>query len=166
MNFLISFVLFVFIPFSQNVSVHPVYVSVTNMDYNEGDGKWESSSRIFTHDFEITLRKRFEGKVDLLNPEYKKNMDSLVESYMKLHFSLKVNGADIPMRYVGFEQDEEAVLVFMEGNSTEFPARVEVQNSLLYDFRDSQSAILHVTKGSVRKSSRNVNPVDYSVFEF
>jgi hypothetical protein len=166
MNLLILALLTFFLPLRTVDAGHPVYVSVTNMEYNETERKWESASRIFTHDFEITLRKRFKGKVDLLNGIQKKMMDSLVEAYMNDHFSLKVNGGEVAMKYLGFEQEEEAVMVYLEGFSPDSPAIVEVQNSILYDFNVNQATILHVTVRGVRKSKRNGNPSAGSVLEF
>lgn len=145
---------------------HPVFVTVTNLDYNEPEKRWESSSRIFTHDFETTLRKRHSGKVDLLDNSLKPAMDSLVAIYMKDHLSLAVNGSSVSLQYLGYEQDEEAVMVYLEGLSSEHPVRLQVENSLLYDFKEGQSAITHVTVKGVRKSKRNNNPVTKATFDF
>jgi hypothetical protein len=166
MNLLFFALLLVYMPAGNLDSGHPVYVTVTNMEYNDLEKKWEASSRIFTHDFEITLRKRYPGKVDLLNTDQRMLMDSLVEAYMTDHFTLKVNGAYVGMKYLGYEQEEEAVMVYLEGFSADTPSSVEVHNSLLYDFQESQSTIVHVMVKGIRKSKRNGNPIAGSTFEF
>ena len=71
---------------------HPIYVSVTEINWNKPKSTLEVSCKIFTDDFEKTLRNAYKTHVDLINPGNRANMDKLVNDYIQKHFSLKIDG--------------------------------------------------------------------------
>ncbi len=60
--------------------LHPLYVSVIEIDHNAKDKTVEISVRIFTDDLEATLRKYTTARVDLTAPGHKPAMERLVNS--------------------------------------------------------------------------------------
>ena len=57
--------LLIFIIFSfSGASLHPIYVSVTEIEHNAKDNTLEISCKIFTGDLEAVLRKNNKIKVD------------------------------------------------------------------------------------------------------
>src|SRR5687768_6597088 len=51
------------------VIFHPFFVSTTEINHNAADKNLEISCRIFTDDFETTLTKAYQSKVDLFKPK-------------------------------------------------------------------------------------------------
>jgi hypothetical protein len=80
-------------------------------------------------------------------------MDSLVRKYVLSHLQVKVNGKLLSPAYLGFEQEKEAVYVYVE--YLKIPAtilEVDFFNNLLYDYYTDQINILHFKSGDKRKS--------------
>lgn len=137
---------------------HPLHVSTTEVSYNAKDKTLELSCKIFTDDFEDVLAKLYKQKVDLSNPALKKNMDELVKKYLISHLQLKANGKAVTLNYIGFEIDHEATNIYLEVEKIASLKSVTVSNTILYDQFDDQMSILHVVKGSIRKSTKILYP--------
>ncbi len=50
---------------------HPLFISVTEIEHNAKEKSLEVSCKIFTDDFERTLRAAYKTKVDLLDAKLK-----------------------------------------------------------------------------------------------
>jgi hypothetical protein len=59
---------------------HPVYVSITEVEYNTIEKSLEVSCKIFTNDFEKALSQHYKTPIDLLSGKNKAAMDVI-----KLH---------------------------------------------------------------------------------
>ena len=137
---------------------HPLHVSTTEVNVNTKDKTLEISTRIFSDDFEAILVKLYKQKTDLSNPAMKTQMDALVKKYLLSHIQIKANGKIIPLNYIGFEIDHEATNIYLEAEKVTTPKSVEVNSTVLYDMFDDQMSIVHVVKGSTRKSTRILYP--------
>ena len=80
------------------VSLHPFFVSVIEIDQNTKDKSLEVSVRIFIEDFEATLRKYGNTKVDLQHPTNKATTDKLVNTYLQNKLQLQVDGKPVTDR--------------------------------------------------------------------
>ncbi len=137
---------------------HPLHVSTTEVNFNAKDKTLEISCRIFSDDFEAVLVKLYKQKTDLSNPNMKTAMDELVKKYLLSHLQLKANGKAVTINYIGFEIDHEATNIYLEVEKIPAIKSVEVNNTVLYDMFDDQMGIVHVVKGSVRKSTKILYP--------
>lgn len=145
---------------------HPVFMSVTEIEHNAKDKMLEISCKIFTDDFEKTLRKNYKGTVDLINPKDKTAMDKLVSSYVKQHLQINVDGKPIELKYVGYEIIEEGVESYYEAGNIPAVKKIEVMDNILYEYKSEQISIIHTTVGGERKSFRLNNPDSKAVFQF
>ncbi|MGQ7853220.1 DUF6702 family protein [Pedobacter sp. WC2501] len=137
---------------------HPLHVSTTEVNFNAKDKTLEISCKIFSDDFEAILAKLYKQKIDLSNPNMKGTMDELVKKYLLSHLQLKANGKAVAMNYIGFEIDHEATNIYLEVEKVAAIKSVEVNDSILYDMFDDQMSIVHVVKGSTRKSTKILYP--------
>ena len=79
--------------------MHPFYVSVAEIEHNATTKTLEISCKIFTDDFENTLRAANKHIViDLINPPDKSVMDRIVNAYVQKNFKLIVNGQAARLR--------------------------------------------------------------------
>jgi hypothetical protein len=134
-------------------NVHPFHVSVTELNHNQQDATLELQCKLFTDDFEGAIAKQYNQKVDLINKSLHDSMDSLVRRYVLSHLQVKINGKLMAPTYLGFEQEKEAVYVYVEYPKA--PAsiqEVEFFNNLMYDYFTDQVNILHFKSGDKRKS--------------
>ena len=147
-------------------SHHPIFVSVTEIEHNAKEKTLEISCKIFTDDFETTLRKKYNTKVDLLDTKQKATMNPLVNDYVQKHLSIAVDGKPVTMQFIGFEQDEEGILSFYEVKNIASVKKVDVTDNILYDEKPQQMQIIHVIVNGERKSNRLNNPDTKAGFLF
>ncbi len=173
LKILFSFSLFFhFVNFSSNniadikTGNHPFYVSVTQIEENTKEKILEVSCKIFTDDFEKTLRMHYRQHIDLLNPADKSAMNKVVNDYIKQHLKITVDGKLYPLQFVGYEKNEEGVECYFQVNSVSVNKTIGVFNDLLFEYKPEQTNIVHVTVKGKRKSRQLVNPDSEAVFNF
>jgi hypothetical protein len=145
---------------------HPVFVSVTQIEHNAKDKTLEISCKLFTDDFEKTLRKHYTGKVDLLDEKLKAPMEKMVNDYIQKHLSITADGKKMALQFIGFEHQEEGIISYFQANNIAAVKNINVFNDLLYDYNTQQMGIIHVIVNGNRKSSRLNNPDTDAVFVF
>ena len=149
-----------------NGARHPIYMSVTEINHNTQKQILEISCKIFTGDFENTLRKYSNIKIDLLNPENRKSMDKLLEQYIHHHLRIYVNNQIIETQFLGYEQEEESVQCYFQASGIKSVKKITVNNSLLYEYKPEQMSIIHAIVNNQRKSIRLNNPEEKADFDF
>lgn len=150
----------------EQITNHPIYVSVTQVEHNAKDKILEISCKIFTDDFEHELRRTFKGTVDLLQPKDKNAMNKLVSDYVQKHFILNVNGKNAVLQFVGYEQDEEGIMSYYQVNDVPVVKKINVVDNILFDYKEQQINIVHVIVNGKRQSTKLVNPNAAYSFSF
>jgi hypothetical protein len=133
---------------------HPLHVSTTDISYNNADHQLEVICTIFTDDFETALIKQYKTRTDLTKPEMHKAMEVLVKNYINSHVILKSGANAVPLNFLGFEIEREAINVYLESNPVTIPKKVIADISLLHNLYDDQINIVHMTVNKVRKSEK------------
>ena len=147
-------------------NVHPIYMSVTEIEHNAKEKTLEISCRIFTNDLETTLRKSNKGFIDLINPRDKSAMNKLVNDYIQKHLSIQVDGKTVALQFLGYEQQEDAINSFFQVNNIASVKKISVTDNILYEYKSEQISLLHVTVNGNRKSTKMVNPEEKVSLEF
>ena len=145
---------------------HPFYISVTEIEHNAKEKTLEVSCKIFTDDFEKTLRQTYKGTVDLLEPKDKAAMNKLVSDYVKKHLSLIVDGKPVVLEFIGYEQQEEGIESYYQVNNISTVKKIDVTDNILYEYKKEQVSLLHVTINGNRKSYKLNNPDEKVSFQF
>jgi hypothetical protein len=145
---------------------HPIFVSVTEIELNAPQKMLEISCKLYTDDFEKTLRMHTKEKVDLLNPVLKKQMDLLVNNYIQQHLILQADGKKLALQYLGFEQQEEGIVSFFQAANINSLKKLDITNNLLYEYKTEQLGIIHVLVNGNRKSTKLNNPEAQASFSF
>lgn len=149
------------------VKSHPIYVSVVEMEHNAKEQSIELTCRIFTDDFEKTLREDNGGvKIDLLAASEYDRMCPLVSRYVKTHLKIRINGKPAELQFKGFEQVEEAIYSYYEIRQVPAVKELSIENDILYSYKKEQMGIFHVTVNGERKSTRLVNPEKKAELKF
>jgi hypothetical protein len=145
---------------------HPLFVSVTEIEFNAKDKALEISCKIFTDDFEKTLRQNYKTTVDLLKPKDKTAMNKLVSDYVQKHLLLTVDGKKAVLQFLGYEQQEEGIVSFYQAGNITAVKKIAITNNILYEYKKEQIGIIHVTVDGNRKSTKLTNPEEKCSFEF
>jgi hypothetical protein len=150
----------------ENGGRHPLHLSSTELNYDAKTMTIQISCRIFTDDFEDLIGKKYKVKPDLSSAAKHKEMDQLINKYMAAHIGLAANGKAIRLNYLGFENDNEAVVVFLESEKVKGIKKLETTSTVLYDIFDDQINIFHLTSSGERKSFKLTYPEKVMVSVF
>jgi uncharacterized protein DUF6702 len=145
---------------------HPFYLSVTDLKYNEKEKAVQGSVKLFVSDLEDALKRQQGKTVDLIHPKDTVQTKALLDAYLKKRLSFKINHKAYTYKLLGFEQEQEAVWMYIEVSGCPLPKTVEIENTLLYDYITGQSNIVHMEVKGERKSSKVDNPDRRLVLEF
>jgi hypothetical protein len=152
-------ILFVFIATTlMGFKSHPFYVTVTEVEHNAATKTVEVSIKIFTDDFEKTLRKNYKTKIDLLNSNLHAAMDAYVKDYTSKRFALQINGQPITLNYIGYEQIEEGIFCYFEAQKVSAVKTIKVKNGLLFDYTTKQTSVVHCKVNGTTQSAKNNHP--------
>src|SRR5579859_322282 len=131
--------------------LHPLYISVTEMNHNSKDKILEVSCKIFTNDLEAALEKMSGSHVDLSSAKDKAASDKLIGDYVVKHLRLKLDGKAAVLHFVGSEKENDGTWSYFQVNDVPAVKRIDAVNELLYDSFNQQINIMHVTVGGQRK---------------
>jgi len=147
-------------------SMHPFYISVTEINHNAAEKTLEISCKMFTEDLENVLNKTANPKIDISNPKSKDQITKLLNQYVSMHLQIRVNDQPVKLELLGFEEEREAIWSYLQVNNIPSVKKIEINDSLLYDSFADQINLVHVTVSGNRKSSRVNNPESMVRFEF
>jgi hypothetical protein len=147
-------------------SGHPIYVSVTEIAHNAKDKTLEISCKLFTDDFEQTLRKTYNTHVDLLDEKIKPAMNKLVSDYVQKHLEILVDGKPATLKYLGYERIEEGIFSYYQADNISSVKNISITDNLLYEYKAEQISLLHVIVNGNRKSTKLNNPEEKASLSF
>ncbi len=145
--------------------LHPLYITVTEINQNAKDHTLEISCKIFTNDFETALEKSGIPKVDLSDAKNKPAADKAIPAYIQKKLLIQVDGKPVQLEYVGFEKETDATWCYFQVNNITAVKKLELTNTILYDVFEQEINIIHVTLNGERKSTRLTNPDAHALFE-
>ncbi|MFM2146712.1 MAG: hypothetical protein RL732_1548 [Bacteroidota bacterium] len=152
---------------SSGKGLHPFFVSVTEIGYNEGERSLEISCKVFTDDLEKALRKVHGPGVDLYHPKDKAVLEEQLSVYITRKLKLVVEGKPVQLHFIGYELEEQSTFSYFEVKELPKPPRkVDVSNALFYELYEKQMGIIHLTVNGKRISNRVEFPETDSHFEF
>lgn len=145
---------------------HPLYVSMTDVTYNNSTKNLEISVRVFTDDFEVALRKHTTAKVDLTNPANEKFINEMINQYIQQNLQVKAGDKFLVMQYVGYEIQQESAWIYFELPLKVSPQSLSFVNKLMYDFSEKQINLIHVKLGSTESTLKRSYPETLFSFQF
>jgi hypothetical protein len=160
----IFFFLSVFLVFSFDL-VHPYYVSNTDINYNSTTNSLEITCRIFTDNLEDALEKSTKKSINILQPKNKEEINQCIYEYITQHLQIKTNGEKKVLNFIGYEQNEDAIWIYLEAKENKAPTKIDVLNTILYDFLPQQMNMIHFSVNGDKKISHKLNNPD-SKFSF
>jgi len=153
--------------FGIHLFFHPLHISVTEIEYNGKVKSLQIISRIFIDDLETAIRA---GKglpnLDLLNPGNGLKTESLVADYLKTHLKIKLDGKDMQMKFLGYEEESFAFVCYIEIENISSFKELEVENTIITEAYDDQSNLVHVTYNGPVRSARLVKGKPIGTFTF
>ncbi|MBK7649712.1 MAG: hypothetical protein IPJ20_01755 [Flammeovirgaceae bacterium] len=135
--------------------LHPIHLSVSEINYSEKDKALQITSRIFLDDLELSIRNQLnQPELDLLQPGPSQTTEQLISDYVLKRFSVKLDGKLQKVNFLGFEREDPAVICYIEIENVKKFSTIEVKNEVIMEIHDDQSNLVHVTYKEPVKSMR------------
>ncbi len=151
-----------------NYPLHPVHISVTEINYSEKDKSFQITSRLFIDDLELSIRaKRNDADLDIMEPKGGLSTKQLVIDYMTEHFKVKLDGKACKLIFLGVEKEDLSLICYIEIENVKKIKTVEVFNDAIMSTHEDQSNLIHITFRGPVKSARLVynKPSEKFIFE-
>jgi hypothetical protein len=131
--------------------LHPLHISVTEIEYDEKDKALEIMMRVFVDDLEVTMKDRLkQPELDILSPKGI-TVDQMMIDYLNEHFQLSLDNKLQKIKYLGHEREDEAFIFYVEVSNVKKWKTIQVMNNIIMEVFEDQSNLVHVTvKGKVK----------------
>ena len=146
--------------------LHPFYIAVTEINHNAKDKNLEVSCKMFAEDLEQILEKTNKSTLDITSDKDKAAFDRYIPDYIGKHLTLTVDGKTIKLSYIGFEQEKGSAFCYFEADNIASFKKLKITNTILHDFTDQQTNIVHVVQNGQRKSTKLEYPAKDAEFTF
>lgn len=129
--------------------LHPVHISVTNIEFNENKKYFEISIRLFTDDFQASLSHYSNQTIILQNS--KKYPQKIINNYIVENLKLKINGTWINKdKYIlqKIEQKDITIWLHYKIPFKEQINEISIQNTMIFNLYQDQKNMLIFSKNN------------------
>lgn len=133
-------------------NLHKHYISLTQIEYNEGEKALQITMRFFIDDLEKAVETRFDKNLALATEDELKNANAYIERYLDSKFKLWINGTEQSPKYLGKQYEDDQVFFFLELEKVENIEIIEVQNSVLMEVYEEQQNYIKLSIGEIEKT--------------
>ena len=156
-----------FQPSTFNYFLHPIHLSVTEINYSEKDKALQITSRLFIDDLELSIRaQRKEPELDIMEPKNGLTTQQLVINYLTEHFKVKLDGKLCKLAFLGVEKEDLSLICYIEIANVKKIKTLEVFHDSIMATHEDQSNLVHVTFKSPVKSARLTYNQPSEIFVF
>lgn len=146
---------------------HPFFISMTDVNFNNDSHELEISIRMFTDDFEKTLRSRHKDvNIDIAHPVNQTQMNSFVNEYIQKNLSFSVNGQPAMMGFAGYEQEQESTWTYFLIRNVSAVKQLSVVNTLLNEYNQNQVNLIHIKVNGKEQNNKLDYPDSKAEFDF
>ncbi|MEM9856896.1 MAG: DUF6702 family protein [Bacteroidota bacterium] len=125
--------------------LHPLHVSICEIEYDPSSKSLEIIQRIFLDDLESEIRLDLGlPELDITVPDNGSTLDDMAEAYLLKRLKFEVNGKEASYKYLGHEIEGDAILCYIEIEKVKKLKSIKVHSDILLDFFDDQINIIHV----------------------
>ncbi len=149
------------------LEMHPIHISVSNIDYNETDQEYEISIKLFVDDFEKVINKNYNVKLNLGKENENTNSNHLITKYIQSNFKFNIDnknilkGIKLSKKKVNLENN--SIFIFynikhISGN------KIIIKNTLMADLYDDQKNLFIFTYKNTEEAYKFEK--NKTIFEF
>ncbi len=129
-------------PNNECTFTHKFYISKSIIEFNSRTQQFEITCKMFTDDVELALSQQHGKAIHLGTAEEINEADAVMESYMKQHFSMVIDGVAAEWRWVGKEVENDLTYCYMELYRTPDFRSMSVTNDILVaSFPEQQNIV-------------------------
>lgn len=147
------------------MSVHKFYVSVNQIDFVPKKKALEITSRIFIDDLDLALEKKFKKKVYLATLKETSDAKELLQKYFAEKFSIKVNGQQKQLNFLGKEVEENVLICYFTIKDVSKVSSLEIRSTVLMELYEQQH-IFHCSVSGKKQSLLLTNGTSSGVLNY
>ncbi|HVZ96514.1 MAG TPA: DUF6702 family protein [Chitinophagaceae bacterium] len=147
-------------------TVHPTYVAVAEINYDNQNNYATLACKTFTDDLEMALQKQLGVKEHLASPADVKKASSEINTYIKSHLQIKINGRITCYAFQNYQPVDNTIVADFRIENIHGISKFEITDSVFYELFDTQIQIIYVTVNGNKKFSSLHNPESNLSFDF
>ncbi|MCF8374210.1 MAG: hypothetical protein K9H64_21485 [Bacteroidales bacterium] len=133
------------------LALHPLHITVTNIDYKKNEGQIDISIKLFKDDFGLVLYQKYKQQIDLENEQKPGESDSVITRYVEENFKLEIDQQKVKLKLKDKKIDPEAVWLSYIIDIKHTVGELKLENSLLTDLYNDQKNLVIVNFDSRQK---------------
>jgi hypothetical protein len=139
------FFVLVVLPVFFSADFHPIYVSTTQVEYNESNKSLDIAIKVFSDDLESAISKSEGSLVEIGTEKEALNATELIVGYVKKNFSLEVNGKEVEYKFISRKLEKKdffAMWILVQVEKVRKLKSMKITNNLLIDLNYQQQNII------------------------
>ncbi len=132
---------------------HEFYVSTTSVHLVLDKNEIQITSQFFVDDLENLIKFQNPNTTSIFEKAYNEYTNLILRDFIHKNFKISINEKKREVKYLGYELKDDLIIVFYEtkfSNSDIF--NIEIFNSFLVNFIESQKNIVHLKFKNIKKS--------------
>jgi hypothetical protein len=131
---------------------HKFYVGIFQVDHNAQKKMLQVTCRIFVDDLNSVLKKKYNRKFRLGEPDVSADDVSQMTRYINSNFSISVDGKPGTLEYRSYEMESNVVVSYFRIINIAKVKSLEIRNSVLFDLVPEQQNIIQATVNGTKQS--------------
>jgi len=145
---------------------HAIYVSVTEIKFDENANKLEIKVKVFTNDLEDGILNLSGKSISLRTDDQLNSNQQLINQYINDRLGIKVNETNKPLVLLKSENEGDATWSYFEMTDVGDVRSLEVRNKILTELFETQSNVVSVDVGGEKKFLRFTKSFEKEVIIF
>lgn len=133
------------------LALHPLHITITNIDYNKKEGHIDISIKLFKDDLALVLSQKYKQQIDLEKEQKPGESDSVIARYVEENFKLEIDQQKVMLNLKDKKIDHEAVWLTYNIDMKHKVGELKIENSLLTDLYNDQKNLVIVNFDSRQK---------------
>ena len=132
---------------------HEFYVSTTSVDFVFDKNEIQITSQFFLDDVENLIKFQKPNTTLIFEKTSNEDNNLIVRDFIQKNFKISINKKIQEVKYLGYELKDELLVVYYQTEFSNYEVfNIEVYNSFLINFIESQKNIVHVKFKNLKKS--------------
>jgi len=133
---------------------HAIYISVVEINHNQGDEMATIKVKVFTNDMEDALKNAFNKNISLMDASACNQNKTDVERYFMKHFSYSVNDKLLDLRLTTCESNGDAIWFHFQIDCPSQWKEVSITADYLMELFPTQSNVVSIHHGDQKRFLR------------
>lgn len=73
------------------LNMHPIHITITNIEYNEKDNNYDLVFKVFSDDFETIINKNYNAELNIFSNESINKNKKIISRYFRNNFNISIN---------------------------------------------------------------------------